>query len=107
MTYNTDSCACRRVDSLDAFMDSYQKGDYFFEAERGWLWIVLPNGHHAALPIRGRHRENPLTTGASWEMSGTEDAPTLSPSIDNRPTPPPHGHTGWHGFLTNGLLSSC
>jgi hypothetical protein len=37
----------------------------------------------------------PITDGKTWEMTGSEDAPTLSPSIDCQ-------KCGWHGFIQNG-----
>ncbi len=33
--------------------------------------------------------------GAAWALSGSEEAPTLSPSVDAAGV--------WHGFLTNGV----
>lgn len=37
--------------------------------------------------------------GAQWTLSGTEDKPTLSPSL--------HWVGVWHGFLQDGYLRSC
>lgn len=37
----------------------------------------------------------PIAGGKTWEMTGSEDAPTLSPSIDCQ-------KCGWHGFIQNG-----
>lgn len=37
--------------------------------------------------------------GAQWRLSGTEDKPTLSPSL--------HWVGVWHGFLQDGFLRSC
>lgn len=37
--------------------------------------------------------------GAQWSLSGTEDRPTLSPSL--------HWVGVWHGFLEDGYLRSC
>lgn len=36
--------------------------------------------------------------GASWTLSGTEECPTLSPSVDAKGE--------WHGFLTDGVARS-
>jgi hypothetical protein len=41
--------------------------------------------------IRPQHNDN----GATWTLSGAEDAPTLFPSVDAKGV--------WHGFLTNGV----
>lgn len=37
--------------------------------------------------------------GAKWNLTGTFDKPTLSPSL--------HWVGVWHGFLKDGYLSSC
>ena len=105
-TYNTASCACRRFDTQEAWYDSYQPGDFFVEEKRGWIWLVLPHGDHVALPIRGRATDNPLSSNAAWELSGSPDAPTLSPSIDNYPIADAN-REGWHGWLRDGRLVSC
>ncbi|MCA3245569.1 MAG: hypothetical protein ING19_05325 [Azospirillum sp.] len=42
------------------------------------------------------HR-NPI--GASWTLSGTREAPTLSPSVNAKRC--------WHGFLVDGVARAC
>jgi hypothetical protein len=46
-----------------------------------------------------RHRENDGQRN-QWELSGTREKPTLSPSLFWLPDV-------WHGFLRNGRLESC
>lgn len=41
----------------------------------------------------------PLSNGSLWRLSGTFEAPTLSPSL--------HLVNVWHGWLENGNLRSC
>ena len=109
MLYNTESCDTTRVHTREAFEDEMDTpGTFFLEEERGWIWVVLPHGHHAVLPVRGMLTENPLSSNAAWSLDGTEDAPTLSPSIHMHPNEdcdPPR--PGWHGWLRDGRLVSC
>jgi len=82
-------------------------GDFIFNDERDYLYIVLPNkngkfatdseGRAVLDPIR--ISRTPTSHPRTWHWDGNETAPTLQPSIDWR------GH--WHGFLTNGVLKSC
>lgn len=51
-------------------------------------------GHESWLPIGRGER--------GWEWNGSEDAPTLTPSILQSGLP-----CKWHGFLTNGKFVSC
>jgi len=37
--------------------------------------------------------------GAQWSLSGTQEKPTLSPSL--------HWVGVWHGWLQDGFLRSC
>lgn len=37
----------------------------------------------------------------SWELTGTDDAPTLTPSVNCT------GCCGWHGYLTAGVFRPC
>ena len=82
-------------------------GDYIFNEERDYIYIVLPNkdgkfatdseGRAVLDPIR--ISRSPSSNPRVWTWNGNEDKPSLSPSIDWR------GH--WHGYLTNGELKSC
>ena len=66
------------------------------------LTFVCPNGRTCAVMLR------PCTLESvnAWEFSGSEDAPTLMPSInciaekDGKPT----GGCGWHGFILQGVM---
>ena len=54
--------------------------------------------HDSKVPISAAIRPHQVNgRGASWELFGTEDRPTLRPSVDARGV--------WHGFLTNGVAS--
>lgn len=58
--------------------------------------VFWPWGGPCAIPAAiSPHRNG---SGATWTLSGTEDAPTLTPSVDARGI--------WHGFLTNGSAKS-
>jgi hypothetical protein len=56
------------------------------------LAFVTPCGHHHCLPVN---------TDRGWAWDGSEDAPTLTPSILCCP-----GQCNWHGYLTAGELTS-
>lgn len=40
----------------------------------------------------------------AWEMTGTREAPTLSPSIIHDKA---KGGCGWHGWLRDGVFREC
>lgn len=52
-------------------------------------------GREGYLPIR------PQDIGPSWDMTGPDDAPTLTPSVLFT------GGCRWHGYLTAGEWVSC
>lgn len=61
------------------------------------VWIIMPvSGRGIAIEWTVNHRNH---CNAQWNLSGTHDKPTLSPSL--------HWVTMWHGFLQNGFLKSC
>lgn len=58
--------------------------------------VFWPRGCPCAIPAAiSPHRNG---SGATWTLSGTEDAPTLSPSVDAKGV--------WHGYLTDGNAES-
>ncbi len=87
----------RRVKSADLVKTP---GDFYFDGND--LHIFAPNQPHAInLPT---FKGKPEVAGApvrGWEISGTEDKPTLRPSINIT------GETRWHGFLTAGDFICC
>ena len=82
-------------------------GDFIFNADKSWLYIVLPNAEGKFMvDTQGRAVLDPIHVSRMpiqnprvWTWDGNEENPTLSPSIDWP------GH--WHGYLTNGQLKSC
>lgn len=82
-------------------------GDFVFNDERDWLYIVLPNGAGKfAVDAQGRAVLDPIQISRAassgprvWTWDGNEQSPTLSPSL--------HWVGHWHGYLTNGELKSC
>ena len=64
--------------------ESHEIGDVSFDD------YILPIQWHVSEPNNG---------GAQWELSGTHDEPTLSPSL--------HWINVWHGHLKAGKLESC
>lgn len=106
MAEKRDSGAMRRVSGWDAIE---QLGDYYFGERPGGarlLIVLLPgNSFHgqsegvafAVLPIsHGSPLNQPETT---WGWDGSEDAPTLTPSV--------WLHNHWHGFIRAGRFESC
>lgn len=69
-----------------------------FKNDRGkWLIFRCPRkGHQCQISIRPQRN----ASGASWDVSGEEGAPTVSPSINC-------GGCGWHGFIRNGEFSDA
>jgi len=68
------------------------------------VMIVMPvNWDEEGVEERGIPAEWTVSeknvNGAQWSLSGTEDKPTLSPSL--------HWVGAWHGFLQDGFLRSC
>jgi hypothetical protein len=75
-------------------------GDYCIREDRQYIKVCVPDEN----PETGRAKLYlPLTPTDpnGWTLSGTDDVPTLRPSICVNPP------TGWHGFLTNGVFSSA
>lgn len=82
-------------------------GDFIFNDEQDYLYIVLPNrdgkfamdscGRAVLDPIRISRQ--PTAHPRQWHWDGNNEKPTLTPSIDWP------GH--WHGYLTAGVLKSC
>lgn len=63
---------------------------------RRWCVFDCPNrpGHECKVMLKPW----PVTDGKTWEMTGDEKTPTLSPSIDCQ-------KCGWHGFIRDGQTS--
>ena len=78
-----------------------QPGDYELETMadgQRYFWLRCPGPCGQIEPLTLRPALKALGQ-ASWEFSGTPQAPTLSPSIH---------HPGcWHGWLQNGIYRSC
>lgn len=67
----------------------YRRGD---DGRPKWLnfWP-----HDSRCPLSASISPQRNGTGATWTLSGTEEAPTLHPSVN--------AEGEWHGFLTNGV----
>jgi len=73
-----------------------------------WFEFAAPDGTTITVPINGQKMGN----GAGWQFNNDNEAPTLSPSIwCHAPTLSPsiwcHAPTDWHGWITNGLMTTC
>ena len=62
-----------------------------------WFEFAAPDGTTITVPINGQKMGN----GAGWQFNNDNEAPTLSPSIWC------HAPTDWHGWITNGLMTTC
>lgn len=80
----------RRVASA---LGGTRAGDFSF-------YNTTPRGERAGMIVICPGCVRPLSLGFDrWTMSGSDDAPTLTPSIN---------HTGcWHGFLRDGEFVAC
>lgn len=88
----------RIVKDLDD-QDSVTRGD--IEIKAGGMLICCPGcGHLSWLPFGVTdHRPEVLVRVHKWQLSGTPEKPTLTPSIH---------HIGcWHGWLRDGIFTPC
>lgn len=63
-----------------------------------YFWCVCPCGCGNIWPLTVGNGFKPAD-GPSWQWNGSLDKPTLTPSVHQE------GH--WHGYLTDGIWSSC
>lgn len=90
---NTESIDCQLVEEIG------KVGDFKFSEDRDHIYIWVP-GMSGPDAIRiTRDHATYARASSIWLWDGSEDKPTLSPSI--------HAPGQWHGFLTNGRLQSC
>lgn len=87
----------RAAGNLDVWPDhGCERGDFEIETRpngQRYLWLACPGDCQMVSPLPIRPHAG---SGASWELSGTPEAPTLSPSVH---------HVGcWHGWLRAGEL---
>jgi len=68
----------------------------FSDSKYTTMFLWIPNTTEPSA-IRVRIEDKPGQP--SWTLTGTENAPTLSPSL--------HVVGVWHGYLTNGEFISC
>jgi hypothetical protein len=76
-------------------------GEFSWQIDTGprRIALMLPCGHGPVIPVEG--------SGVTWTWYGNEDEPTLTPSLqclsrseNAQPAP------CWHGYLTNGVMTS-
>ncbi len=89
-------------------LDGMTYGEVFNHLKRE-EWCFDPDGHLLTLlPGNGGGFRSNLKDG-TWRLSGTREAPTITPSIHVRVEKTWDGggwETVWHGFLTNGQWRS-
>lgn len=82
----------------DLFNDLCEVGDWAFDASGTTIFIVLPpHNRLAGLPISQDRGVADGSTSPVWWWDGNREAPTLQPSILSV-------DTGWHGYMTAGVL---
>lgn len=77
--------------------EDIEQGEFFYrrDASGRVKWVYFwPRD--CRFPLSAAIAPQSNGSGASWTLSGTDEAPTLTPSVDAR-------GVGWHGFLTNGV----
>ena len=62
------------------------------------FWYCSPCGCGAVAPLLAAVNAKP-EAGPSWNWNGSTDAPTLQPSVNHV--------CHWHGWLQNGVWTSC
>ncbi len=86
------------------FSELAEVGDYAFrdvenEVEKQLYFIALcPTGDHFCIPIR---KEGEPGAAKCWVWNGNRERPTITPSIFLNPP------TGWHGWVTDGVMKTC
>jgi hypothetical protein len=89
----------KRHATTHALMTEGTVGDWAFDGDNHqYLYLETPVGL-ALCPIRERLMPDDEVRAPSWHMSGTDDAPTLTPSIRTWT-----GDKEWHGWLQDGKL---
>jgi hypothetical protein len=75
-------------------------GDYMLTEDRTGVWLRTPAGDLLRVPVQEGERDpRPIAEGGNWGFTEHEDGSlSLQPSIQVLPS-------GWHGFLTNGVLT--
>ena len=69
------------------------------EDEKERIWVPFANPLDGLPPVSG-------APGFGWDREGeTFETLTLKPSVDFKHGP--GGSKGWHGFVTNGEVSTC
>ena len=89
-----DPVVMRRVAEVSP--DGGPPGDFTWHAtDNGWRYLefLCPRGCWHMVPVAGHPQ--------SWAWNGNEDKPTLTPSLKDM------GECGWHGFITEGSLTTC
>lgn len=87
-----------------SFEDEYEMGRAAgsFRIEGDYFWYCCPCGCRQIGALRVGIGHKPPHTAedrATWEWNGSLDAPTLSPSV--------HHVRHWHGWLKDGVWTSC
>ena len=107
-----------KASKVDKFSDMKHPGDYQYYSQKGvdghaGIIFVCPCGKHSGEPtgmiegklatngIRALPFENAPGIGAKWNWNGSEEMPSLTPSILDI------SECHWHGFLTDGVFRSC
>lgn len=88
-----NNCAAKRCESYDELCAG-GPGGFWIEREKNMFWCKLPCDEGLLTRLRIGGEEHPR-----WTLSGTDDKPTLSPSID--------AVGKWHGYLTEGRFMAC
>jgi hypothetical protein len=95
---NTQSIDCRKVvfAAQTEGIGLECPGDFCFDDERKTIYVWLPGmSGPDAIRIQRGEQGGPKV----WGWNGDEEKPSLTPSI--------HVLGKWHGYLTNGRLTSC
>jgi hypothetical protein len=83
----------------DATIADMKPGDYLLRGARRMVWLCLPNGAQANLPVS----KSTATDARTWGLVEHDDGSlSLSPSILLHPSPPADP-VGWHGYLERGV----
>lgn len=79
--------------AVQGFKNLKKPGDFYIDKKGEYITLLDPNKAHLHIPIaKGSKLEH------HWQWDGNREKPTLTPSINVT--------NGWHGFVTNGELTT-
>jgi hypothetical protein len=91
----------RRSSNTSAF--DLDPGDYMLTRDKTGVWLCTPLGDRIRVPVsEGEPDPRPIKEGGTWGYTEEPDG-----SLSLKPSLNVEGRNAWHGFLTNGMMTSA